>query len=262
MRLVSIGFIVLLFISSCGGEGIVSYVSTDLDKMIGEQVKEQINGNPEQYKILDEENYPEVYERLNHIKSQILNAPELKHKDDFAWELKVINDTSVLNAFCVPGGYIYIYTGLIKYLDSEDQLAGVMGHEIAHADLRHSTRQLIQSYGLSFLIKFIIGYDGGGLINVAANLAGLKFSRSHESEADKQSVLYLYHTDYDARGVKGFFEKLEKENMNPQISEFLSTHPEPDNRIQKIDDEFKLLGSKEGKKYRKEYEDLKKLLNN
>ena len=159
MRFLSISFILVLFLTSCGGEGVVSYVSTDLDKMIGEQVKNQINDNPEQFKILDEDEYPEAYERLNHIKTEILNSGIVRHKDDFTWELKIVDDTSVLNAFCVPGGYIYVYTGLIKYLDSEDQLAGVMGHEIAHADLRHSTRQLIQSYGVSLLIKFVFGYE-------------------------------------------------------------------------------------------------------
>lgn len=259
-KLVGFSLLLIMLLSSCGDEGIVAYVSTDLDKMIGEQVKNQINDNPEQFKILEEDEYPKAYARLNHIKSEILNSGMVKHKEDFTWELKIVDDTTILNAFCVPGGYIYVYTGLIKYLDSEDQLAGVMGHEIAHADLRHSTRQLVQSYGLSLLIKFIFGFDGGGLVNIAANLAGLKFSRSHESEADKQSVIYLYHTDYDARGVKGFFEKLNKENKNPQIIEFLSTHPEPDNRIQKIDDEFRMLGGKEGKTYSREYEDLKKSL--
>jgi len=261
MRFSIVIFILVLFISSCGEEGMVSYVSADIDKMIGEKVKEQIENNPNQFRILDEDDYPKAYERLNHIKIEILNSGFVKHKNDFTWELKIVDDTSVLNAFCVPGGYIYVYTGLIKYLDSEDQLAGVMGHEIAHADLRHSTRQLIQNYGISLLIKFIFGYDGGGLINIAANLAGLKFSRSHESEADIQSVKYLYHTPYDARGVKGFFEKLNKENKNPQIVEFLSTHPEPDNRIQKIDDEFKLLGGKKGKMFTKEYIELKRSLN-
>ena len=261
MRFSIVIFILVLFISSCGEEGMVSYVSADIDKMIGEKVKEQIENNPNQFRILDEDDYPKAYERLNHIKIEILNSGFVKHKNDFTWELKIVDDTSVLNAFCVPGGYIYVYTGLIKYLDSEDQLAGVMGHEIAHADLRHSTRQLIQNYGISLLIKFIFGYDEGGLINIAANLAGLKFSRSHESEADIQSVKYLYHTPYDARGVKGFFEKLNKENKNPQIVEFLSTHPEPDNRIQKIDDEFKLLGGKKGKMFTKEYIELKRSLN-
>jgi Zn-dependent protease with chaperone function len=261
MRFSIVIFILVLFISSCGEEGMVSYVSTDIDKMIGEKVKEQIENNPNQFRILDGDDYPKAYERLNHIKIEILNSGFVKHKNDFTWELKIVDDTSVLNAFCVPGGYIYVYTGLIKYLDSEDQLAGVMGHEIAHADLRHSTRQLIQNYGISLLIKFIFGYDGGGLINIAANLAGLKFSRSHESEADIQSVKYLYHTPYDARGVKGFFEKLNKENKNPQIVEFLSTHPEPDNRIQKIDDEFKLSGGKKGKMFTKEYIELKRSLN-
>lgn len=261
MRIAFLYTIFIILLSSCGNEGVVYFISTDIDKMLGEQVKEQINNNPEQFNILDEDDNPKAYNRLNHIKNEILESGKVIHRNDFSWELKIIDDTSMLNAFCVPGGYIYVYSGLIKYLDSEDQLAGVMGHEIAHADLRHSTRQLIQSYGLSMAIKFIFGYDGGGLLGIATNLVGLKFSRSHEIEADKQSVIYLYNTEYDARGVKGFFEKLNQQKNNTQVLEFLSTHPEPENRIQKIDDEFKLLGAKEGKKFNKEYDELKKSLN-
>ena len=68
-------------------------------------------------------------------------------------DLRIIHDDSTLNAFCTPGGYIYIYTGILKFLDSEDEFAGVLGHEIAHADLRHSTRQMTKQYGVQILLR-------------------------------------------------------------------------------------------------------------
>ena len=77
---------------------------------------------------------------------------------------RLIDDDKTLNAFCTPGGFIYVYTGLIKFLDSEDQLAGVMGHEIAHAALRHSTRQMTKVYGVQTLLQVATGRaDPGGV---------------------------------------------------------------------------------------------------
>jgi predicted Zn-dependent protease len=171
-----------------------------------------------------------------------------------------LNNDTILNAFCTPGGYIYVYTGLIHYLDSEDQLAGVLGHEIAHADLRHSTEQMTKNYGLRLAIQFFLG-DVTLLGTIAGGLAGLTFSRDDETESDLQSVRYLYDTDYDPRGVARFFEKMEQrgESLGPLV--FLSTHPNPENRVKNIMTEWKRLGSKKGKVNKEEYDALKKNLN-
>ena len=121
---------------------------------------------------------------------------------------RIIHDDSTLNAFCTPGGYIYVFTGLIHYLDSEDQLAGVMGHEIAHADRRHSTDQMTKQYGISLLLS-AIGGDESAIAQVASGLLLLKYGRGAESEADEFSVRYLCPTEYNAAGGAGFFEKIE-----------------------------------------------------
>ena len=94
-------------------------------------------------------------------------------------------------------------------MDHEDELAGVMGHEIAHADLRHSTQQLTQAFGLGVLLAILVDGDPGLLTEIAASLVNLSFSRSDESEADEASVEYLCNTNYAADGTAGFFEKLE-----------------------------------------------------
>ena len=96
---------------------------------------------------------PAALQNLGDDEAYVLNMPNpawtpmmddehVADFSDFDWELKIIHDDETLNAFCAPGGYIYVYTGLIKFLAHEDNLAGVIGHEIAHADLRHSTQQL------------------------------------------------------------------------------------------------------------------------
>ena len=119
-------------------------------------------------------------------------------------------------------------------VDTEDELAGVMGHEIAHADLRHSTRQLTKIMGLSLIAEALLGQEQQQLQQIATNLIALGFSRSHETESDMASVRYLCGTDYDAAGAAGFFRKMEGKPTPP---EFLSTHPDPGNRVQKIDAE-------------------------
>lgn len=239
-------------LSSCG----TGWVPTELDRMIGQQGQTELNSNPNLYKILDEADYPLAYQKLEDIRDQILNSGNIKYKEEFSWELKIIEDDSVINAFCMPGGYIYVYTGLIKYLDSEAALAGVIGHEMAHADLRHSTNQLVKNLGLSIVLQVLLGGSESNLIQMGANLISLSFSRSDETEADMKSVEYLYHTPYDARGASYFFEKLKKENKDEGTVEFVSTHPNPDNRVLKIHEKWQELGAKVGKKNIDNYQKL------
>jgi predicted Zn-dependent protease len=108
-----------------------------------------------------------------------------------------------------------------------------MGHEIAHADLRHSTRQMTEMFGIQLLLELIAG-DSQSVKEITSGLIGLTFSRSHEKEADANSVKYLCPTKYNAAGGAGFFEKLiqKGESNNPPV--FLSTHPDPGNRVEKF----------------------------
>ncbi len=228
------------------------------DIALGQQVSQQIAGDPQQFPILPEATNKEVYNYIRGLTNKILNSGEVKYRNEFAWEVKIIDDDNTLNAFAAPGGYIYVYTGLIKYLDSEDQLAGVMGHEIAHADKRHSTRQLTKLYGLSALLAIATGNsEPGALEQLALGLVSLKFSRNHETEADTYSVKYLCRTPYNAAGAAGFFEKLEGRSSPPV---FLSTHPDPGNRVRNINEQkrdFRCTGSQTN---RTEYARIKKLL--
>jgi predicted Zn-dependent protease len=242
----------LLLLSSCGG----TWIPISIDQTLGEQSKAEINSRADIFPILDEAEYPEPYQRLNLIRDKILSSGKITHQQDFNWEVKIIEDDSVLNAFCLPGGYIYVYTGLMKYLDSENALAGVLAHEIAHADKRHATKQLIKNLGISFVLQYVIGSNSSGLLNIGANLLSLSFSRADETDADMNSVTYLYQTDYDARGAAIFFEKIKKEQKEEGITEFLSTHPNPDNRIEEIQKKWKELGGNKGKIYKEEYQKM------
>jgi beta-barrel assembly-enhancing protease len=252
------------------GSGVITALMPDIseDAKLGAQVSQEINSNPKEYPILPENGNQEVYAYVRGITNKILNSGAVQNRDAFPWAVKIINDNKTLNAFCTPGGYIYVYTGLIKYLDSEDQLAGVMGHEIAHADKRHSMRQLVKQYGVQALLGVgaAVATSGksagaqqtaGQMAQVATSVVGLSFSRDHETEADNTSVKYLCSTDYSAAGFAAFFEKMGNAGSPPQ---FLSTHPSPTNRVQNIHAQAEKAGCKGTNKNQSQYQRIKNLL--
>jgi beta-barrel assembly-enhancing protease len=243
-----------------GKGGGINLFSADQDMDLGRQVNEQILSDPKQFPVLPERGNEELYRYVRNISTKLLQTGKVSYSDKFLWEVRLIDDSKTLNAFCTPGGYIYVYTGLIKFLDSEDQLAGVMGHEIAHAALRHSTRQMTQVYGIAALASIVTGKAQPGLIEqIVQGLLSLKFSRNHETESDTYSVIYLCATDYNAAGAAGFFKKMEGQGSPP---EFLSTHPDPGNRIANIEAKAKELGCTGTRMNTAEYTRIKNLIRN
>ena len=217
------------------GEGFNIFSIQDEIKL-GQQTKAQIEADPAGYPILNPATNAAAYAYLNGIKDDLLQGGKITYKNEFAWEVYIIDRDDIVNAFCTPGGYIYVYTGLIKYLDNKSSLAGVMGHEMAHADKRHSSEQLTKKYSVQTLLDVVLGNNQGLLTQVASELVALQFSRSDETEADKYSVIYLCPTRYHANGAANFFQKMiDAGSTNPPA--FLSTHPNPDNRVNNINSE-------------------------
>jgi predicted Zn-dependent protease len=249
-----------IFASCDKATNAVNVFSIDDDKALGNQVAQQIASDPVNYPLLDSVQYAKAYAHLYRIVRTILDTGGLIHAHDFDWQIKIIKNDTILNAFAAPGGKIFVYTGIIKYLESEDQFAGVMGHEMAHADRRHVTDEMTKAYGISLLLEVAFGKNPNALANIAAQLTELKFSRDKEAEADKFSVDYLYKTSWDARGVGRFFEKLIALGQSGNTPEFLSDHPSPDNRVKAINDEWTALGGKTGYTFPTRYQDFKSSL--
>lgn len=229
------------FTSQNPSDNTFNIFSIEDDKKLGEQLDQEINSKPEEFPILPENQYQAAYTHLRRIRDNILNSGKVFYKDEFKWQVKIIHNDTILNAFAAPGGYIYVYTGIIKYLDSEHELAGVMAHEIAHADRRHSTDQLTKIYGIAILLQLTLGNNPNLLAEIAATLVSLKFSRDNESEADEYSVIYMCPTDYYADGAAAFFEKIQQSGGG-RIPEFISTHPDPGNRVSAITNKKNELG--------------------
>jgi predicted Zn-dependent protease len=160
------------------------------------------------------------------------------HRPGLTYQFKVL-DTPVINAFAVPGGYVYFTRGILAYLNDEAELAGVMGHELGHVNARHTAQQYTKTQlaQLGLGIGMVISEDFrkyAGLANFGVNLLFLRFSRDNERQADDLGVEYSSRTGYDANRMAEFFNTLER--MNPSsganaLPEWFSTHPNPVDRI-------------------------------
>lgn len=253
--------------------GGINVFTIDDDIAFGRQCDEEISSSPSEYPILSRTRYASVYRYLEEIRDNILSSDKIENRDNFEWKLTIIDD-DVLNAFVTPGGYIYFYTGLLKYTKSEAEVAGVMAHEIAHADRRHSTQAMTKEYGVSFLISIVAGIVTDGedsyisdiVQTLAYNGASLSFSRKHEYEADEYSVRYLNSIrnkrNYQPTAIVDFFDRMKQDSLTESNGhfEFLMTHPYDDNRKENIYKIWNSLGSPKGMRFENNHEAIVSML--
>lgn len=219
------------------------------DVKLGQQLDEEIRSKPQEYPIL--QNRKDVLNYVEQIGQKILNSPNVKKRGIYAYKFEVIHDDNTINAFATPGGYVYVYTGLLKFVDNEATLAGIIGHEIAHAERRHATQRLTKYYGASILLSIVLGEKPSQLAEIAANLfTGLAFlanSRADEKESDEYSIKYLKDTEYYPGAIKYFFDKIqaEKGTRGGSIERLLSTHPLPQDRVDFVIQEMQKIGNPE-----------------
>jgi len=222
-----------------------SNIFSDKDDVeLGEEFDKEIKNNPKEFPML--EGHEGVKDYLTVMGKDILNSPYIKKRNIYPYNFQIINDT-IINAFCTPGGFVYIYTGLMKFADNEATLAGVVAHEIAHAEMRHVTQRLTAYYGVSMMLSFMLGGNPSMLAEIAANLfvglAFLKNSRDDETEADYYSIRYLRSTKWYPGGITFFFDKIKEEQRikgeTPgDLDRMLSTHPLPNDRIKFVNKEL------------------------
>lgn len=146
-------------------------------------------------------------------------------------------DHESINAFALPGGHIFITRGMLEALDSESQLAAILGHEIAHVVARDTAAAMSREIGVSILLTAVAaGVDSGGVMTVAdvtRQILGLRYSRQDEHEADIAGLDYMVKGGYDPTGMADTMQVLE-EHAEGNVPEFFSTHPSPANRKQYI----------------------------
>ena len=175
----------------------------------------------------------EQYLKSNGMEAEVRN---------FAWEFNLVKDNQV-NAFCMPGGKIVVYEGLLKLVSSDDELAVVVGHEVAHAVAKHSnermSQQLMTQYGAQILTQALsnksaaIQKAGSTIYGLGAQYGlTLPFSRKHESEADYMGLIFMTMAGYDPNVAITFWQKMSAGGAS--VPEFMSTHPSDATRIKDI----------------------------
>ena len=153
--------------------------------------------------------------------------------------LAVLDDDGQVNAFAVPGGYLFVYSGLLL-AENEAELAGVLAYEIDHVVGRHSANQLATQYGMEFLLGLALGTDPDEVATMTSDWLGAgasaRFSRDDEREADDYGFRYLLGAGYDPEGLLTFFEKIGEFEAKPSgdLDALMASHTATDERIQRL----------------------------
>jgi len=210
-------------------DGKVNWYSMEKEIAMGKQYAMEIE---RQAKIVDD---PIIAEYVNRVGQNLVRNSDVK----VPVSIKVL-ETDEPNAMALPGGFFFVNTGLLKLAQSESEVAGVMGHELAHIAARHATRQMTRA-GIVNLATIPMMIFGGGwamygiyqATNLLIPITFLKFSREFESEADMLGLQYMYKAGYDPNAYVTFFERIQAdEKRRPgTIPKFFSTHPPTPERI-------------------------------
>jgi predicted Zn-dependent protease len=227
-------------VNSIGNRGVgkgVNLYSLEREIALGKQAAMEVEKTAKMI------NDPVVTEYVNRVGQNLVRNSDAK----VPFTIKVI-DSDEINAFALPGGFFYVNSGLILRADEEAELAGVMGHEIAHVAARHGTKtatkgEIMQIASIPLILLGPGGWAGYGLyegINLAIPMSYLKFTRDAEREADFLGLQYMYKAGYDPNAFVSFFEKIEaEERRHPgSIPKVFSTHPPTPDRVQKAQEEI------------------------
>ncbi|MDP2793883.1 MAG: M48 family metallopeptidase [Sulfurisoma sp.] len=185
---------------------------------------------------------PRLNELVTRVGSRIAAATG---RTDYKWEFRVIDNDKLANAFCLPGGKVAVYTGILPVTQDEAGLAAVIGHEVAHAIARHggermSQQLLIEGVALAAAVSAKDERKGelyATLLGVGATFGILlPYSRLHESEADRMGLIYMAKAGYDPRAARDFWLRMAaNDGKKGKPPEWLSTHPADDKRIRQIE---------------------------
>jgi predicted Zn-dependent protease len=207
-----------------------NFYSLDKEIALGKQLSIEIR---KQARIVDD---PMVAEYVNRLGQNLARNSDVTFPVSFT-----VIDSDEINAFTLPGGFVFINTGVMRLSDNEAELASVMAHELGHAAARHATRQATRNELISMstipmaVVGGWAGLIGRQLIGVAGPMSFFQFSRAYETEADLLGIQYLWKTGYDPNASVDMFERVEStERKQPgSVSKFFRTHPPTPDRIEK-----------------------------
>jgi predicted Zn-dependent protease len=224
-----------LMLGGCATLGInkgqMNIISSDEEVKMGQEMSLEV---AKEYAIYDN---AAVTAYVQGVGDRIARASD---RPEIAYHIAVV-DKDEVNAFALPGGYVYVYTGLMKDVDDEAELASVIAHEIAHVAARHATERLTKMYGTEIFLGLVFGKNPGLLGTIVKDIGTpvgfLAYSRANEYEADDLGAKYLYAAGYDPRGMVDLLGKLKGlEKSEPgKFETWLMTHPSTSERIARVE---------------------------
>lgn len=229
--------LILLFIAACllvAGYYLVLYFKTksfdltyelpiEQEEKLGDLMEDAILSN---YSKLENE---QVDSAIDVITKRLLSGLDSTH---YRYQFRVIKSDDI-NAFTVPGGNIYIFSGLIKESRSAEEIAAVLAHEIGHAEKRHVVKKLLKEFSITAVVSLLAGGDPSIILQVLKEVVGTKFDREQEEEADQFGLQLLEQSRIDPENMAEFFEHLNEKDLTYNRNlEIVMTHPHNDSRIE------------------------------
>ncbi len=228
----------------------------ELGKQISAEMEEELTLHPS----------AEVQRYIQNLGARVVAAAGRERHKDMSFTFKVVDDPDTLNAFALPGGWIYIYSGLLLQAQSEAEVVGVLAHEVAHVTRRHIAERLAAAYGLQVLAAVALGEDPSTVKQMAGAVLStgylLRFSREQEVDADVTGVRYTVGAGWSPNGLIDFFKRLggDREAGSRRALGWISTHPMPEDRVVHVEEAIAGFSSVPTKDGRAEHQRLLSLL--
>lgn len=218
---------------------------------IGREMKKEL---AKEMKLHDDPQVQAYISRMGEKMAKRVKSPVPLH-------FHVVDDDKQVNAFAIPGGDIYVFTGLLKLADDDSEVACVIGHEISHVTQRHVAQRLVEQVGLQTALGLALGKEPGVIKQLAASAAAngalLKFSRDDERDADEHGLPLCSGAGYDPAGFIRMFKKIKALGGSPEILAMLQTHPLPQERIDNAKKEIVSMKSRGDDTNEKSYRNFK-----
>jgi predicted Zn-dependent protease len=226
------------FLGACASSGVnagqPNLISLEEEWSLGERLAGDLRGK---LRLVDD---PQAVGYVSQVGGRIVAQTELAN---LPWHFHIVDDPEV-NAFAIPGGQVYVDTGLIGAADDVAEFAGVLAHEVAHGVARHGSEQLTRAYGLQIVAGLVLDQNAPVYQQVLAQLVGqgamAKFSRDDEREADALGVVYMSEAGYDPHGMPRVFKVLlnQRRSQPSSVAQFFSSHPLTEQRIRDVQAEI------------------------
>lgn len=222
-------------------------ISDETEYALGSQLAAHIDSTQS---ILDNADIQHYVDRI----AAPLIQRALEDRPGVAYQFTVLDDPKQVNAFAAPGGFLYVYSGLLIAAEDEAELAGVLAHEIGHIVGRHSANQLASQFGLQLISEIALGEDASkyavDIAHITAQLSSARFSRDDERQADRYGLRYVIDSGYDPTGLVRFFKKLSglEGRARSSVEELFASHPATDERIADIEARIERAGVTTGQR--------------